>query len=59
MALDVFSNLPFPANRTPAPDVDAPSMVAALREQLGLGLESSKGPTKKVIIVHVERPSEN
>ena len=54
-----FTLVWFPANRIPAPDVDAPSMVAALREQLGLWLESSKGPTKKVIVDHVQRLSEN
>ena len=49
----------FPANRVPAPDVDAPSIFAALPEQLGLRLESSKGPMQKIIIDQAERPSEN
>ena len=49
----------FPANRIPAPDLDAPSMFAALQEQLGLRLESSKGPMEKLIVDHAEKPSEN
>jgi uncharacterized protein (TIGR03435 family) len=49
----------FPANRVPPPDLDAPSMFAALPEQLGLRLESTKGPIEKLVIDHVEKPSEN
>jgi uncharacterized protein (TIGR03435 family) len=49
----------FPANRIPPPDLDAPSMVAALHEQLGLRLEPAKGPIEKLVIEYAERPSEN
>jgi bla regulator protein BlaR1 len=41
------------------PDPDGPTFLDAVREQLGLKLESTKGPTQVLIIDHVERPSEN
>jgi uncharacterized protein (TIGR03435 family) len=44
-----------------APDADAagPSIYSALEEQLGLKLESVKGPVEVLVIDHVERPSAN
>lgn len=45
----------------PAPDTSAafPDLYTALRDQLGLKLESTKGQVEVFVIDHVERPSEN
>jgi uncharacterized protein (TIGR03435 family) len=39
--------------------LEYPSIFAALREQLGLTLISTKAPIDFIVIDHVERPSEN
>jgi len=46
------------AGSTPAPET-GPSIFTALQEQLGLKLESQKGPVEILVIDHVEKPSEN
>jgi uncharacterized protein (TIGR03435 family) len=50
---------PPPGVNVPAADPDAPSLFTALQEQLGLKLESTKGPVDLVVIDGVEHPTED
>jgi uncharacterized protein (TIGR03435 family) len=43
----------------PGSDVSGISLPQALREQLGLQLESTKGPVEVIVVDHAERPSGN
>ena len=42
-----------------SPVSDAPGLFTAIREQLGLKLESQKGPVQVVVIDHLEPPTPN
>jgi uncharacterized protein (TIGR03435 family) len=48
-----------PGDAAPPPDASGPSIFTAIQEQIGLRLESQKGPADTIVIDHVERPSEN
>jgi uncharacterized protein (TIGR03435 family) len=53
-------NTPSIRRHEPVPgDLDNPSIFAAIQQQLGLKLESTKGPVEVLVIDHVERPTEN
>ena len=50
---------PPPPDKEVRTESEAPTFLEALREQLGLKLESTKGPLQVLVIDSVERPSEN
>jgi uncharacterized protein (TIGR03435 family) len=50
---------PPPATGVLPPDPEGPTFLQALREQLGLKLEPTRGRIETLIIDHVDRPSEN
>jgi uncharacterized protein (TIGR03435 family) len=57
--LAASSDAPGGASPLPPSDPGAPSIFTAVQEQLGLKLESGKGPVEIVVIDHVDRPSGN
>jgi uncharacterized protein (TIGR03435 family) len=53
------AGLPLPPGAAAAPDPNAVTIFTALQEQLGLKLDSDKGPVEVLVIDSVQRPSEN
>jgi len=54
---DAIDGLPHPPE--PPREGSSPSIFVAVQEQLGLKLESGKGPVPILVIDHIEKPSEN
>jgi uncharacterized protein (TIGR03435 family) len=55
--LEWSDSRPVAAGETP--DLEKPSLFAAVQEQLGLKLELHPGPVQVLVIDHAEKPSEN
>ncbi len=50
---------PNPVGPDFTPDPTGPNFMQAVKEQLGLRLESQKAPTEALVIDHVDHPSNN
>ncbi len=50
---------PPPLDAIPAADAGGPSIFTAVQEQLGLRLESERGPVPMIVIDQIEKPTEN
>jgi uncharacterized protein (TIGR03435 family) len=61
LRLDFVADEATPAMPPPPPDsgLSGASLPQALRQQLGLQLESTKGPVEVIVVDHAERPSGN
>ncbi len=61
LQLDFVPDETTPAMPPPPPDsgISGASLPQALRQQLGLQLESTKGPVEVIVVDHVEKPSAN
>jgi uncharacterized protein (TIGR03435 family) len=55
----VGSAAALPAGEVPASEIDGASIFTAITEQLGLRLESKKGPVTVYVVEKAERPTEN
>jgi uncharacterized protein (TIGR03435 family) len=52
-------NGPLPPGANFQPDPNGPTFLEALKEQLGLKLDSKTGPVDVIVVDHVDHPSEN
>jgi uncharacterized protein (TIGR03435 family) len=50
---------PRPGETLDPADTNAPSVFDAIQEQLGLKLESGRGPVEYMVVDQAERPSQN
>jgi uncharacterized protein (TIGR03435 family) len=50
---------PQPPGTNSPPDTSGPTLEQALRDQLGIKLESAKSSMDVLVLDHVERPTEN
>ena len=55
----IIHSLPEGVQQAPSPDDSASAMPAAMQQQLGLKLESTKTAAKVLVVDHIERPSAN
>jgi bla regulator protein blaR1 len=58
-AMHIVARAAPPTPDAPLPDPTGTPLISALRTQLGLKLVSTKGPIRKLVIDHIERPSAN
>lgn len=52
-------NVEFAADPLKADDPTAPPLTTVLQEELGLRVESGRGPVEVFVIDHIERPTDN